>query len=87
MVQVTVYAIILYFMVGYQRTVEKFIVYWVTLLLFALCSETIGYLCAITTTDSKMGVAVLTVIMVIILSFSGYLVSVMIFDRWSVIVG
>lgn len=39
---------------------------------YSRCSETIGYICAIGTPDSKIGVGVLTLIMVVLFSFSGW---------------
>ncbi len=54
-----------------QRTAAKFFIFLVVNLLFTLTAETIGFLCAIVTPDSKMGVAVLTLVMVVVLSFSG----------------
>jgi hypothetical protein len=73
--QVTLYAVIFYFMVGFQETAVKFLVFWVTVQLFTLSSETFGVVCAIITPDSKVAVGVLSVLMIIFLSFSGYLVS------------
>jgi ABC-type multidrug transport system permease subunit len=75
LVQVTVFAIITYYMFGFQATAAKFLIYWVTLVVFALCSETIGYMAAIVTPDSKVGVAVLSIFLLLLLAFSGYLVS------------
>ena len=73
--QVTLYAVVFYFMVGFQQSALKFLIFWVTLQLFTLSSETFGVVCAIITPDSKVAVGVLSVLMIIILSFSGYLVS------------
>lgn len=43
-VQVTVFAIICYFMYGFQAVASKFLIWWITLIVFTWCSETIGYL-------------------------------------------
>jgi ABC-type multidrug transport system permease subunit len=75
LVQVTIFAVITYYMFGFQATAAKFLIYWVTLVVFALCSETIGYMAAIVTPDSKVGVAVLSIFLLLLLAFSGYLVS------------
>lgn len=53
--QITFFALIVYFMTGYQATAAKFFIYTVTLILFALTSETIGHLCAICTKTSHNG--------------------------------
>ena len=55
--QICFFAVIVYFMVGYQATPVKFFIYLITLVLFALTSETIGYLCAICTKSSHDGAA------------------------------
>jgi ATP-binding cassette subfamily G (WHITE) protein 1/ATP-binding cassette subfamily G (WHITE) protein 2 len=73
--QVTVFAVACYFMMGFQLSAAKFAVWWAVLVLFALASETLGYMAAIATPDSKVGVAVLSILLVFLLSFSGYLVS------------
>lgn len=75
-VQVAVYAVVIYFLIGFQYDAAKFFIWLITLLLFALTSETLGYICAIVTPDSKVGIVLLTLIMMIVMSFSGYLVSV-----------
>jgi ATP-binding cassette subfamily G (WHITE) protein 1/ATP-binding cassette subfamily G (WHITE) protein 2 len=74
-VQVTVFAVACYYMMGFQASAAKFGVWWAVLVLFALASETLGYMAAIATPDSKVGVAVLSIVLVFLLSFSGYLVS------------
>lgn len=74
--QVTVFAVMTYFMFGFQAVAHKFIIYWAVLIMFALCSETLGYMAAIVTPDSKVGVAMLSILLVLLMSFSGYLVSV-----------
>ena len=53
--QILFFAIVVYFMTGYQATASKFFIYYVTLALFALTSETIGHLCAIVTKSSHNG--------------------------------
>ena len=57
--QICFFAVIVYFMVGYQATAAKFFVYLITLVLFALTSETVGHLCAICTKSSHNGMATL----------------------------
>jgi ABC-type multidrug transport system permease subunit len=76
LVQVSVFAVVTYFMFGFQATATKFFVYWATLVVFALCSETLGYMAAIVTPDSKVGVAVLSIVLLLLISFSGYLVRI-----------
>ena len=53
--QILFFAVIVYFMTGYQASAGKFFIYLVTLVLFALTSETIGHLCAIATKTSHNG--------------------------------
>jgi len=71
---ISLFSVLFYFMVGLQASATKFFIFWLTLQLFTLCSETIGVVVAIVTPDSKTGVGALTVLMVLMLSFSGYLV-------------
>eukprot|EP00877_Chromochloris_zofingiensis_P009171 jgi/Chrzof1/4507/Cz14g16020.t1 len=82
-VQVAVYAVVIYFLIGFQYDAAKFFIWLITLLLFALTSETLGYICAIVTPDSKVGIVLLTLIMMIVMSFSGYLVrNVPVYFAW-----
>ncbi|WIA39802.1 hypothetical protein OEZ86_005855 [Tetradesmus obliquus] len=81
--QVSVFAAATYFMMGFQASALKFLAWWATLVLFALASETLGYMAAIVTPDSKVGVAVLSILLVFLLSFSGYLVrSIPVYFAW-----
>jgi hypothetical protein len=43
--------------------------------LFTLASETVGFLCAVGTSDSKVGIILISLLLIILLSFSGFLVS------------
>ncbi len=73
-IQVVLFSTIIYWMFGYQADAGKYFIFVTLMVLFALASETIGYICAIVTKDSKNGVALITVLMVVLMSFSGYLV-------------
>ena len=53
--QIIAFGTVVYFMTGYQAHAGKFIIYLVVLVLFALMSETVGHLCAITTKSSHNG--------------------------------
>lgn len=51
--------------------------------LFALASETMGFLCALASPDSKVGIILISLLLIILLSFSGYLVaSVPVYFAW-----
>ncbi len=51
--------------------------------LFALASETMGFLCALASPDSKVGIILISMLLIILLSFSGYLVaSVPVYFSW-----
>lgn len=77
LVQVTVLAAVTYFMFGFQATAAKFFIYTATLVVFTLCSETLGYMAAIATPDSKIGVAVISMVLLVLLSFNGFMVSLL----------
>ena len=47
---------------GTQATADKFLIYYLTLVLFTLTSETVGHLCAIATKTSHTGRTSLTAV-------------------------
>lgn len=53
--QILFFAVIVYFMTGYQASFSKFAVYYAVFAMFALISETVGHLCAIVTKTSHNG--------------------------------
>lgn len=54
-VQIIYFSVIIYFMTGYQAAGGKFVIFMITMILFALTSETVGHLCAICTKSSHNG--------------------------------
>lgn len=70
-----VYLTLFYFIVGFQSDANKFFQQYVILLLFLLISETIGYVCAYTASNSTVGVILLSLVLIVCLSMSGFLVS------------
>ena len=51
--------------------------------LFTLASETVGFLCALASPDSKVGVILISLLLIVLLSFSGFMVaSVPVYFAW-----
>lgn len=69
------YMSLFYFMVGFQLDASKFFLQYLILVAFQLTSETIGYICAYSTSNSTIGVIVLSIVLIFCLSLSGFLVS------------
>ena len=61
----SVFAIIVYFMVGYQALLSKFLVFWLVCCLFQLTSETLGLLCAIATRTSTTAIIYCSAILLV----------------------
>ena len=76
-------SLLVYFVVGYQTDAGKFFTYWLILAMALILSATLGEICAIWTPRSDYGVILLTVIALILLSFTGFLVSdTPVYFRW-----
>lgn len=69
-----IFAVITYFMIGFQNDAEKFFIYFVTIVLFQLISESIGLLSAVGTPKAAYAVLLLSLIFLPLLSFTGLLV-------------
>lgn len=70
-------------MCGYVLRLDNVLVYLVSYALFQITSETIGMLCAAATRTSTMAVLMLTFVLLILLSFSGFLVSdIPVYFKW-----
>lgn len=83
LIQTFLFAIIAFFMVGYACTASTFFVYFAAYALFQITSESIGVLSATLTKSSTSAVLVLTFTLLILLSFSGFLVSyIPVYFRW-----
>ncbi len=64
-----------YWMVGYAASAPAVFVYLASFTLFQIVSESIGTMCAAATRSSTIAVLALTFILLILLSFSGFLVA------------
>lgn len=64
-----------YFFVGFDAQPGKFFVFFVVLALFQYISEGLGQLCAIITKQATYAIILLTFILLLLLSFSGFLVT------------
>ncbi|KFM27641.1 ATP-binding cassette sub-family G member 2 [Auxenochlorella protothecoides] len=81
--QTTLFCCISYWMIGYIGRPGSFFVYVLVYNLFQLVSETIGMLCAMLTKNSTYAILVLTFVLLILLSFSGFLVSsIPVYFKW-----
>eukprot|EP00889_Picochlorum_renovo_P008324 jgi/Picre1/35354/NNA_002816.t1 len=81
--QTLFFGLIAYFMVGYTITVSNVFIYLAAYALFQITSESIGVMCAAVTKNSTYATLALTFVLLILLSFSGFLVSdVPVYFRW-----
>ena len=64
-----------YFFVGYQAEASKFFIFFFILTLFQLISESLGLLCSVITGQLTYAVICLTFLLLVLLSFSGFLVA------------
>ena len=64
-----------YFFAGYQADAAKFFLFFFILTLFQLISEGIGLLCSILTGHLTYAVIMLTFLLLVLLSFSGFLLA------------
>lgn len=82
-VQTLLYGLVAYFMVGYTITFSNVLIYLAAYAMFQITSETIGVLCAAATTTSTYAVLALSFVLLVLLSFSGFVVSdVPVYFRW-----
>ena len=81
--QTLMFGLIAFFMVGYAITFSNIMIYLASYALFQVTSETIGVLCAALTKTSTSAILALTFILLLLLSFSGFLVSdVPVYFKW-----
>ncbi|PSC69816.1 ATP-binding cassette sub-family G member 2 [Micractinium conductrix] len=73
--QTTTFAVITYWMVGYAADAGRFFVYVALLNMFQLTSETLGLLCALCTSRSTYAVILLTFVLLVLMTFTGFLVT------------
>lgn len=74
-VQTTLFCVITYWMVGYSSDPGRFFIYVGLLNMFQLTSETVGQLCALCTSASMYAIILLTFVMLLLMTFTGFLVS------------
>lgn len=67
------FSAISYFMIGYQRTPEKFFVFFVIMLLFQLAAESVGLLFAISNKSPVFAIVWLSLVLIVALSLTGFL--------------
>lgn len=81
--QVLLFGLIAFFMVGYTITASNILIYLASFAMFQITSESVGVLCAALTKTATGAVLALTFVLLILLSFSGFLVSaVPVYFRW-----
>ncbi|KAG1681175.1 hypothetical protein FOA52_015618 [Chlamydomonas sp. UWO 241] len=74
-IQVAAFVSIMYFFVGFQVDASKFFLYYAVILMFMLICEGLGLLAGIFTKQPTFGIVILTFVLLILLSFSGFLTS------------
>ncbi len=81
--QALLYCVIAYFMVGYTITWANCLVFYAGYALFQITSESIGLMTAAVTPTAAYATLALTFVLLILLSFSGFLVSaVPVYFQW-----
>lgn len=74
---------VMYFFAGFQTDPAKFFMFLAFLLTFQLISESVGFICAVITKQATYAIILLTFILLLLLSFSGFLVATIpIYFRW-----
>jgi ABC-type multidrug transport system ATPase subunit len=68
-----VFSAISYFMIGYQRTPEKFFVFFIIMLLFQLSAESVGLLFAVSNSSPVFAIVWLSLVLIVALSLTGFL--------------
>jgi len=82
-VQALLYCVIAYFMVGYTITWDNCLVFYAGYALFQITSESIGLMTAAVTPTAAYATLALTFVLLILLSFSGFLVSsIPVYFQW-----
>jgi ATP-binding cassette, subfamily G (WHITE), member 2 len=82
-IQTLLFGLVAFFMVGYALTLSNILVYLCAYALFQITSESIGVLCAAFTRNSTTAILALTFVLLLLLSFSGFLVSdIPVYFKW-----
>ncbi|GBG29729.1 ABC transporter G family member 8 [Hondaea fermentalgiana] len=69
------FSICCYFLIGLSVSGEQFFIFLAIVVIFQLISETLGSICAIATPNPTIGVLMLSMVLLIALSFGGFVVS------------
>lgn len=81
--QCFVCSLVVYWMIGYQNGAGKFLTFFIFLTMFQLISESIGILAAFLTSKSQYAIVGLSMGIIIIISFTGFIVrDIPIFFQW-----
>jgi len=72
-VQCAAFVAIMYFFCGFQPTAAKFFVFYAVLFVFQLIAEGVGLMAGIVTKQATYAIVLLTFILLVLLSFSGFL--------------
>jgi ATP-binding cassette subfamily G (WHITE) protein 2 len=82
-IQTLLFGLVAFFMVGYALTWSNILIYLCSYALFQITSESIGVLCAAFTRNSTTAILALTFVLLLLLSFSGFLVSdIPVYFKW-----
>ena len=68
-------SIITYFMYGLQKDAAKFFIYFVTIALVQLTSESIGMLFAMMVASAELAIILLSIVFILLLALTGFLTS------------
>ncbi|MEW5301220.1 MAG: hypothetical protein WDW36_004093 [Sanguina aurantia] len=75
LLQCALFVLILYFFVGFQPNAANFFMMLLILFMFQVVSEGLGFMCALMTRQATFAIICLTFLLLILLSFSGFLIS------------
>lgn len=75
LMQCALFTCVVYFFVGFQTDVAKFFTFFAVLSMFQIISEGMGMICALVTRQATYAIILLTFILLLLLSFSGFLVT------------
>ncbi|GAX76975.1 hypothetical protein CEUSTIGMA_g4422.t1 [Chlamydomonas eustigma] len=75
LLQCLLFVAVMYFLAGFQADASKFFIFWVAMSLFQILSDSVGLLCAIVTKQVQYSTILLTFVLLVLLSFSGFLLT------------
>ena len=67
------FSVCLYFLAGFQRDVDKVLIFFLLIFIFSIVSETLGLICAVVTKTATMAVLLLSLVLVVCLALGGFL--------------